>query len=67
MSRVIFPGYASDDCGETVVPAEIEQVTEFGLANTVDRSTRTVTVQLPQGCDLPDVGHEIKLVFNKKL
>ncbi len=67
MSRVIFPGYASDDCGETVVPAEIEQVTEVGIVKMIYRSDRTLFIQLPQDCEYPEVGHEIKLVFNKKL
>ncbi len=67
MSRVIFPGYVSEDCGETVVPAEVAQVTEFGQVVKIDRVNRIVSVQFPQEAELPSVEHEVKLVFVERV
>jgi hypothetical protein len=67
MSRVIFHGYASDDCGETVVPAEIEALVEPGYVVDVDRVRRIVRIQMPQDAELPETGHELKVSFNRRV
>jgi hypothetical protein len=67
MSRVIFPGYASDDCGETVVPADVAEHTEHGQVIDIDYARRIVRIQLPVGADMPSAGHEARLKFFERI
>ncbi len=67
MSRTIFPGHASHDYGETVVPCEVAEHTEHGQAIDIDYVRRIVRIQLPGGTEFPSTGHEVRLKFFKEV